>query len=133
MTTTTLIVTVVIAVAGWLGQIFYLSIWGTWKITKAQADIKADITAAITNHKKEVAESLEVHQRLIGEALSAIRQKINDVELWGRDHYVGKEDFTKALDQLNASIRRIDDSLGARLIRMEAKLDTAARGPTIRE
>lgn len=115
-----------VTVVGWIGQMFYLSIWGTAKIVNAQADIKADITAAITNHKKEVAQSFEAHQRLIGEAISAIRQKINDVELWGRDNYVAKDDFTEALNRLNQSMVRMDDSLGARLIRMEAKIDAAS-------
>lgn len=116
------IVTIIIAAVTMVGNILFLSIWGTWKI----ANVQAGIMEAIFNHKKETASSFEAHQRLVGETMSAIRQKINDVELWGRDNYVAKDDFTEALNRLNQSMVRMDDSLGARLIRMEAKIDAAS-------
>lgn len=117
-----MIATVVIATVNGAATILYLSIWGTWKI----AGVQAGIMAAIANHKKEVADSIEVHQRIMGETIAAVRQKINEVELWGRDHFVRSDEFTHALADINQTMTRMDDSLGARLIRMETKIDAAS-------
>lgn len=127
---TAIFVAATIAIVGWIGQMFYLSIWGTAKIVNAVAEIKADTTAAITNHKKEVAQSFEAQQRMVGETISAVRQKINDVELYVRDHFVRSDEFSKGMESLTLAMNRLDDSIGAQLIRMENKIDDAVRAQT---
>lgn len=121
------ITTITIAAITMIGNALYFSVWGTWKVANAQAAIKADITAAITNHKKEVAESFEAHQRMLGETISALRQKINEVELYVRDHFVRSDEFAEGMRAITLTMNRMDDSIGSRLGRMEIKIDDAAK------
>lgn len=117
------LIPVVIAVLTIVINIVYFSIWGTWKI----AGVKEEIVSVIFNHKKEVAEAIDLNERALGETIQAMRQKLSDVELYVRDHFVRNEEFTRAIERFETNSETASKSLEARLLRMEGKLDTAAK------
>ena len=60
---------------------------------------------------KKFDRDLEKGMRDYGESLAAIRQKIEQVELWVRDRFIPKDDVRESISRLNAEV----DNLGARL------------------
>lgn len=92
---------------------------GTWALSQ----LKASVIAALTEHQKETDAEFAVVRREIGETGAALRQKINEVELWARDNYVRREGFYKVRDDLDAAISKLGDKIDNRLERMEAKID----------
>lgn len=60
----------------------------------------------------------------VGEMGLALRQKINDVEMYVRDTFVRKETFTPMMSKLEEDLATLGDKIDARLLRIDAKLDT---------
>jgi hypothetical protein len=54
-----------------------------------------------------------------GETISALKQKINDVELFGSNHYVRREGIMQLADTITA----LRSEIRADLLRMEQKID----------
>ncbi len=54
-----------------------------------------------------------------GETISALKQKINDVELFGSNHYVRREGIIQLADTITA----LRSEIRADLLRMEQKID----------
>jgi hypothetical protein len=105
-----------------IGSLWLGSIRLTAKIGAFQTEIgtllnKRDIDslhegAAVRN---EIYKS--VHD--FGETISALKQKINEVELFGSNHYVRRE----GIIQLSDSITALRSEIRADLLRMEQKID----------
>lgn len=60
---------------------------------------------------RDHSDLIDRRSREIGDGLSAIRQKITDVELWNRDHFVKQTDFTAAMNELKAGQARVEQRL----------------------
>lgn len=60
---------------------------------------------------RDHSDLIDRRSREIGDGLSAIRQKITDVELWNRDHFVKQTDFTAAMNELKAGQARVEKTL----------------------
>lgn len=90
---------------------------------RAFAKLEANLRSAINEASKEVDERIERQAREFGEVVSAMRQKIQEVELYGRDHYVSKETFTMLVAELKMGIERLGDRMEEGVRRMEAKID----------
>jgi uncharacterized small protein (DUF1192 family) len=54
-----------------------------------------------------------------GETISALKQKINDVELFGSNHYVRREGMT----ELSSSISLLRSEIRSDMARLEQKID----------
>ena len=63
----------------------------------------------------------EMHRN--GEAAAALRTKINEVELWGRDNYVRMQHFYETIAGINRNIELLGTRMDAGLQRIEAKLE----------
>jgi hypothetical protein len=90
--------------------------WGLAKIKEAVRDL-------MEMHRKEVDQELSMLGRNFGETAAALRQKVSDVEIWGRDNYVRRDDFLVATGEIKAGIALLGERLENRFERMESKID----------
>lgn len=81
------------------------------RISDATVVLRDERVTAFDAARKERTEQIEASTRLSGEAMSAIRQKIIDVELWSRDNYVLRTDFRNVVEGFTKSMDRINDKL----------------------
>jgi hypothetical protein len=93
----------------------------TWGLSKIRDTIRDEIET----HRIAFDADIDGLRREFGETAQAIRQKINDVEIWGRDNYVKKDSFTTVTDRISREILSIAERLDKRLERMEIKIDAA--------
>jgi predicted nucleic acid-binding Zn-ribbon protein len=78
-----------------------------WKLRGAVAELKEAIETA----RDEIELKQERYVREVGESLSAIRQKIHDVETWSRDTFVRRDSFAAAIAELGLRIEKRIDKL----------------------
>jgi hypothetical protein len=110
---------IVIGIATVVVNILVLSVGGTWKIS----ELKASLVKAISDSKDLVEQKQDKHEQYIGETISAIREKIREVELYVRDTYMRRDSFYE-LNKANAeALTSLGSEIKARLERMEAKID----------
>ena len=104
------------------------ALWaGSIRATAKLGAIEADIIAVINKHALEDSSEFSMVRREIfqsahdfGETVASLKQKINDVELYGSNHYVRRE----GLISLTDSITALRSELRADLLRMEQKIDS---------
>lgn len=65
------------------------------------------IDKAVEGVKFELLDKLDEESRNFGEAVTAIRNKIHEVELFSRDHFVSKSTFQQVLGELREDFRMI--------------------------
>lgn len=92
---------------------------GVWQLSRVEKSLRDDIAKA----KKEVEMQYDVDVRVYGETMSAIRQKIMDVELFAAQNYVRREGFQKVQDQITSDIRILGDKIEAKIDRMEERIN----------
>ena len=73
--------------------------------------------------RKEFNDALAKAYLEMGEGPKAIREKVNQIELFMRDNYLLKEDYARAHDRLLDTIKLLGESIDRRLDRFEKKLD----------
>lgn len=99
---------------------------GSWKLSTKISEMETGLRTAISDAKTEIEERQDAQRRETGEALAAMRAKINEVELEGAKNYIRRESFYQFKNELATQINNQGDKLEARLTRMEAKIDKAA-------
>lgn len=116
-----------ILAAASLGLNLLIAIVGlTWGIGK----IKDAVRDEIEEHKLRMDAKFEDTDRKIdaanlraGEIGAAIRNKVSEVELHLRDHYVRRDSFDRVIGMIIESIKALGDKIEHRLERMETKID----------
>jgi hypothetical protein len=108
-----------LGILGFVTNLIVLAIGGTWALGRQ-------------SNKLEMAlrDEHEIFRREFGESLSALRQKINDVELWSRDEFIRREDFYRIVDGINGNITGLGDKIDARNDRLEEILRSLPRPAT---
>jgi hypothetical protein len=113
-------------------------------VTRAVERNKADSQAAIKKAaegwdaalaalRKEFEASQKSQDRISGEMGAALRRFIEGVEkemhaieLWGRDHYVQKPDFDKAIDTIRGDLKGMASEIKDDFRELYAKIDQKA-------
>lgn len=104
-----------------------LQVWGgSWKLSGKLSDMEAGLRKAIGEAKQEIEDRQDRHVHDFGETVSAIREKVREVELFVRDKYIEKDDFIVQMQRHNELIQMNFTNITARLDRMEKKLDQRA-------
>jgi hypothetical protein len=108
-----------------LGAAGFVATWvlGAFKLGRAveqmKSGVKDDMAAeklarleAIDALREEFADGQKAQDHNFGEVGAAMRQfiadvekKVREVEIWGRDHYVQKEDLKGLIDQLRSDFK----------------------------
>lgn len=111
---------VILQIVGYAGAGLVTVVTTTWaiatklidkRISDATAVLREERVASFEAARKERTDEIDASTRLAGEAMSAIREKVTQVELWGRDNYVLRSDFRSAVDGFTKSMDRINDKL----------------------
>jgi hypothetical protein len=82
------------------------------------------LSIAITAVKTDLEERQDKAAREHGEALSALRQKIHEVEMWARDTFVRRDSFLAVVNEVKSGFNDLGKRIEQRLERMEEKIDS---------
>ncbi len=88
------------------------------------AQRQTTIDEKIEGLDRKIEEEMDSNRREHGEVVAAIRQKVSDDALYVRDHFLRKETFGPVMTRVENDIKNVGDRIEARLLRMEAKIDT---------
>jgi methyl-accepting chemotaxis protein len=110
----------IVAILAFLLQLILIAIGGTRALAKMEAAILAQLNA----HQKDTDDEFGKVRNEFGETGKALREKINQVELFLRDNYVRRDSFYKVNDDTQASIKTLGDDLKSWLERLETKIDS---------
>lgn len=105
-------------------------IGGTWALSRSKNGLMIKFEEKLAARHIELKTELEtldhrfgsdldLVERRVGETISAIRQKVTEVELWNRDNLVNKD----TLLEIKETLRRFEDRLDKRLDRIEKELN----------
>lgn len=100
-----------------IATLFVTIIMAAVKTTAAVAKHEKTILSVMANHEiKDMERFAEVEVKLaevadrarrdFGETALALRQKMTDMELWGRDNYVRKDSVWKQIEELKEMINQ---------------------------
>lgn len=119
---------------------FIVSIVGaTWALSRSGNKLYEKVNLKLEADKDELATRLneidakfsvdiKSAERNFGETVSAIRQKVSDVELWGRDNYVTKNTFNMVISEIKDSWLRLEEKIDRRFDKLDNKIDTLPKG-----
>lgn len=119
------IATLLVQIVGLAGTFIATVAVGAWKLRGMQAKIDKGITDMAATIKQDQVEEHDVLANQMGEGLQAIRQKINDVELWNRDNFVRRTDFQNVIDGFTKSVEGLRTSIDGLRASMDSRLDRA--------
>lgn len=105
-------VAVEIAAAAFVLQVILAIAGGMWALARLDRSIRD----ALAQHREEIDQKIAemerrnilaqaATERTFGEVASAIRQKITEVELYGRDTYLRRDSFYTAIKELSEQLR----------------------------
>lgn len=126
------IVALISAIASGIVTVIGAAIWfGRNTVTK---DDLVSATAVTTTEIHELKNDLDAHGRDVGETISAIRQKIADVdqatakkitevELYVRDTFVRRDSWHQAMNQIQERWAVGEKAAEERSLRLETKVD----------
>lgn len=72
---------------------------------------------------REVKEEADTLAHSFGEGLSAIRQKVHEVETWNRDNFVRREDFFEAMKTIHRSLENLSSELKMSMTEVRSKME----------
>lgn len=86
--------------------------------------IRTSIAAVKLELNTRISDERDLTISRFGETVNALRQKINDMELWNRDNFVNRRTFDGHMADTRESLKRLEDKLDARFDRIDQKLST---------
>lgn len=89
----------------------------------AIGEIKTLIITKANEIENETRKDIEDFRKSFGDSLPAMREKINQVELWARDEFIRRQDFYRTVDAITDSITNLGKELKERFDVMEGKID----------
>ncbi|MGX1418303.1 MULTISPECIES: hypothetical protein [Bradyrhizobium] len=125
-----------------LGALGFLVTWllGAFKVGRAVEQMRAAVREEIEQEREKVIEKIEDLERRFdadqktqdhnfGEVGAAMRQyiadvekKVREVEIYGRDNYVKKDEFVRATDSIRADIKALGAEIKSDLKGMQKEL-----------
>lgn len=90
----------------------------TWQVSRIEKSMRDDFQREITRLEQEARERGDTYRNEFGETCAAIRQKIHDVEVFSRDHFVSKDSFESVVGRIERSFEKMTE-------RLEGKLEKA--------
>lgn len=104
---------VLISLAGIAINLIVLIVGGVWKLSRLELALRQ----AIDHANRDIDDKIERQVRYFGETVSAVRQKITDVEIYTRDTFVRKAEIQNEIsnfsDRVEARLDRIENKLGS--------------------
>lgn len=95
-----------------------LAIRVTWSLSRIEKSLRDDMRKDVSRLEREAVVRGESYRQEFGETAAAIRQKIHDVEVFSRDHFVSKDTFETVIGRFERTVEKMTD-------RLEMKFDRA--------
>jgi hypothetical protein len=108
-----------VAISGLILNILVAVIGLTWGVAKIRDAVRTEIE----EHREKFEGQIDTLRKNTGEMGAALRQKINDVELYARDTFMRRDSFAAVQAELKAQMQAMGDKIETRLERMETKID----------
>ena len=83
----------------------------TWQASRVEKSMREDFKKDIGRLEREARERGDTYRNEFGETCAAIRQKIHDVEVFSRDHFVSKDSFEAVIDRFERTVEKMTDRL----------------------
>lgn len=96
-------------------------------INKALSDVRIETGEQIAELKDNIVREMKAEYATMADAMPAIREKINQVELWARDEFIRREDFYRTVDTINKNIGELGIELKNRFDKIDKKIDDIKR------
>jgi hypothetical protein len=93
------------------------------KIATERREIDEAHSEAVSIIHRQHSTSLETIRREFGEVVSALRQKVHEIETWSRDHFVRRDSFEHVIGEIKDMIAGQGEKIDKRLERIDEKLD----------
>ena len=97
---------------------------GGWNLSNKIADMEGRLRRDLNELKTELETRQDATARNNGEGLSALRQKMHEVEIWVRDTFVRRDSFLAVISEVKTGLNDLGTRLEKRLERMETKIDS---------
>lgn len=125
-----------------LGALGFIGTWilGAFKLGRAVEQMRAGVREEIEEEREKIIAKIDAMETRFetdqkaqdhnfGEVGAAMRQyiadvekKVREVEIFGRDHYVQKEDFKDAIDKIGIQIREGNAEIKADLKELQKQI-----------
>jgi hypothetical protein len=87
------------------------------------ASVERTIDQKTNEVRRDLIDRIDNELRAFGDTGGALRQKTTDVEIWARDTFVRRDEFTQAIHQINRSIDALRASTESSMKTFDDKLD----------
>lgn len=114
-----------IAIATLMVTTISIIVAGVWKLTTVRDELKDAITGNRLELEKKMDDEMEEIRRQFGETITALREKLTQIELYIRDNYVSKNSFNTVLDRILVEMKSISEKVESRFLRMETEIKNA--------
>lgn len=119
-------VNLLLLAAGFVLQAIGLAVVGTWQLSRVETALRVEITKS----KDEIEERQDTHLRHTGETISALRQKINDVQLESAQTYMRRDGFYQVQQQIVADMKELGKKIDERFDKLNERIDDIKNGVT---
>ena len=110
-----------------IGSLWAFSLRATWAVGATKIEFNESINANADNASHEffkIRQDMSVNDRNFAETVSAVRQRINDVQLEASRIYVDHNGFREAVKQITETITMLRGDLREDFKQMEKKIDS---------
>lgn len=90
----------------------------TWQASRVEKALRDDLRKEVSRLEREAVVRGDTYRQEFGETAAALRQKIHDVEVFSRDHFVSKDSFETVVSRFERTVEKLTD-------RLENKFDKA--------
>lgn len=111
--------TVWLGVAGFVLNVGVLLVTLSYKLSQVETRIVERLSA----HRSEIDEQRDADQKAIGETFLALRQKIQEVEIWSRDTFARRDSVNSGISRIETQISALDRKMSGGLSRLDDKID----------
>jgi hypothetical protein len=112
------VISVIISIASVIASLIAF----TWRSRGLLESIEAKIKDGDNATREHLRTDNDQTLSRYGETAAAIRNKINEVEIWNRDNFVRRHDFSAVIDGINRSIENLRAEMGASIGAMRTEM-----------
>src|SRR5574337_13766 len=87
------------------------AVGGTWALSRVVRQLSEKIDQAKLELDRRIDAEIDGSVGKFGETVTAIRQKMTDMELWNRDNFVTKRTFEIIIAEMRETWRRCEDKI----------------------
>lgn len=119
-----------IAGGGLLATVIGMAVKTTRAISRSESEIRSDMDAQVENLQRDVSrlerEAMargDTYRSEFGETAAALRTKIHEVEVFSRDHFIGKDTFAATVGRIEKMFENFGDRLEKRFDKIDERIE----------